>query len=77
MSPRAKGKRISVVSGVGLLTVLTLTCWFFSDRIRFWWLFEPLGGNEQGYSEYRHRQTVRLADMEWHGDQPRGPAKVA
>ena len=57
MKPRTKGKRISVVSGVILLTVLTITTWFFWDHIQFWWLFESLGKNEQGYPEYRHRQT--------------------
>lgn len=57
MKPRTKGKRISVVSGVILLTVLMVTTWFFLDHIRFWRLFESLGRNEQGLMEYRYRQT--------------------
>lgn len=26
-------------------------------QVRFWWLFEPLGANPQGFPEYRHRAT--------------------
>ncbi len=57
MKPRTKGKRISVVSGVILLTVLMITTWFFWEHIQFWRLFESLGRNEQGYPQYRHRDT--------------------
>ena len=27
------------------------------DHLRFWYVFEPLGKNEHGYPEYKHRQT--------------------
>ena len=57
MSTRAKGKRVFVVSGVILLAVLMLTAWFSWGHLRFWWLFESMGSTEQGYPEYRHRET--------------------
>ena len=37
--------------------VLVAATWFSWPHLRFWWLFEPLGPNAQGYTEYRHRPT--------------------
>jgi formylglycine-generating enzyme required for sulfatase activity len=39
------------------LVILGPATWFSWPRLRFWWLFEPLGPNAQGYPEYRHRMT--------------------
>lgn len=52
-----KGRKTVVVMGAVLLMLLMLTVSFTWDHIRFWWLFESLGNNEQGHPEYRHRQT--------------------
>ena len=57
MNKRTKGKRVVIVAGTFLVVVLLGTVWISWDHIRFWWLFEPLGNNDQGYPEYRHRQT--------------------
>ena len=57
MSAKGRGKRSLVVSGFLLLMILALTVWSSWDHVRFWWLFEPSGKNEQGYPEYRHRDT--------------------
>ena len=57
MSTKQRGKRSLVVVGLLLLMILALAVWSSWNHIGFWWLFEPLGNNEQGYPEYRHRQT--------------------
>ena len=57
MSTKQRGKRSLVVSGFLLLMILAVTVWSSWDHVRFWRLFEPLGRNEQGYPEYRHRQA--------------------
>ena len=44
-------------AGVLALTILGVATWLSWPHLRFWWLFEPLGPNAQGYSEYRHRKT--------------------
>ena len=57
MSTKGRGKRSLVVVGLLLLMILALTVWSSWDHIGFWWLFESLGRNEQGYPQYRHRDT--------------------
>lgn len=52
-----RGKRFVTLAGLVVLAVLVLGVWLGWDHLRFLWLFEPLGTNEQGYPEYRHRQT--------------------
>jgi formylglycine-generating enzyme required for sulfatase activity len=52
-----RGKRIAVLAGVLALVILGPATWLSWPHLRFWWLFEPLGPNAQGYPEYRHRQT--------------------
>jgi formylglycine-generating enzyme required for sulfatase activity len=60
---------------------LALAFWLLSPHVRFWWLFEPLGANPQGFAEYRHRATgvvfVRVPGgtflMGAQGDDPDGP----
>ena len=54
---RRKGRKAVLLTGTTLLILLGMTAWFSWDHIRFWWLFEPLGSNEQVYPEYRHRET--------------------
>ena len=54
---KTRGKRVVIVAGTFLVVLLLGTVWLSWDHIRFWWRFEPLGNNEQGYPEYRHRQT--------------------
>lgn len=57
MAKPIRGKRFVLLVGLLVLAVLGLGVWFGWDHIRFWWLFEPSGSNEQGYPEYRHRET--------------------
>lgn len=52
-----KGKKIALVAGCTVLLVLTLVVWACWDEILFCVRFESLGRNDQGYPEYRHRQT--------------------
>jgi formylglycine-generating enzyme required for sulfatase activity len=54
---KPKGKRFAIAAGALALAVLGLATWRTWPHLRFWWLFEPLGPNAQGYTEYRHRQT--------------------
>ncbi len=51
------GKRIATSSGILAVAVLALAVWLSWPRLRFWYLFEPLSMNAQGYREYRHRPT--------------------
>jgi formylglycine-generating enzyme required for sulfatase activity len=39
------------------LVVLATAAWLSRPYFRLWWHFEPLGRNDQGYAEYRHRKT--------------------
>jgi len=54
---RGRGKRVAMWAGVLAVAVLGLAAWFSWPHLRFWWFFEPLGPNPQGYPEYRHRKT--------------------
>ena len=54
---KPKGKRIAIAAGALALAVLGVAGWLSWPHMRFWWLFEPLGPNAQGYPEYRHRKT--------------------
>jgi hypothetical protein len=56
MPPR-RGEKIAIVAGAVALAVLGLAAWRAWPHLRFWWLFEALGMNAQGYPEYRHRKT--------------------
>ena len=53
---RGSGKRVAVCAGIlGLLvTVGACLSW---QQLRFWYLFEALELNDQGYPEYRHLET--------------------
>ena len=61
------------------MAVLVLAVWLGWGHLRFWWRFESMGQNAQGYPEYRHRQTgiifVRVpGGMFWMGAQSKDPA---
>jgi len=46
-----------VSSGLIALAVVALGMWKSWPNVCFWWRFEKLGLNAQGYPEYRHRRT--------------------
>ena len=81
MMPPRRGRKIAITAGALALVVLGLATWLSWPHLRFWWLFEPLGPNAQGYAEYRHRKTgivfVSLPGGKfWMGaqkDDPKGP----
>jgi formylglycine-generating enzyme required for sulfatase activity len=57
---KRRGKRIALLAGAGALAVAVVAGLYWEKLaawVRFVSLFEHLGRNEQGYSEYRHRQT--------------------
>ena len=54
---RAQGKESCNCAGTFLVVLVLGPVWLSWDHIQFWWLFEPLGRNEQGYPEYRHREA--------------------
>lgn len=54
---QSKGKKIAILVGVVAVVVFGAAAWSFRASLRFWWLFESMGNNEQGFPEYRHRQT--------------------
>ncbi len=75
---RRKGRRIALMTAALAVAVLALASWLSYPHLRFWYLFEPLGVNAQGYREYRHRQTgivmVRLpGGTFWMGAQKTDP----
>ena len=51
-----RGKRIAIIAGIGVAVVVGLVCMEW-EQVRFWWMFASIGKNEQGYPEYRHRQS--------------------
>ncbi len=51
------GRRVAIASGIALLLLIPIGLWISWPRILFMRDFESLGRNEQGYREYRHRQT--------------------
>jgi len=50
-------KRLAITTGLLAATVLAIAAWVGWPHLRFWYLFESLGANAQGYPEYRHRQS--------------------
>jgi len=73
-----RGKWVATGTAVAGIAVMVLAAWLSWPRIRFRYLFEPLGRNAQGFPEYRHRQTgivfVRLPGGEsWMGAQKADP----
>jgi len=55
------GRKVALASGIALLLLLPIGLWTTWPEIAAWYkfhqLFESTGRNEQGYAEYRHRQT--------------------
>ncbi len=75
---KTKGKRIAAIAGVLAIVLLGVAAWLSYPHLRFWYLFESVGVNAQGYREYRHRQTgiimVRLPGGKfWMGAQAKDP----
>ena len=57
---RRKGRTVAIVAGAGVLALALLLGVYWEEIvawIRFVRTFEDIGTNEQGYAEYRHRQT--------------------
>ena len=55
-----RGRIIAFAAGVGVLAVIVLMGLYWQNIAawyRFMVLFEKIGPNEQGYMEYRHRET--------------------
>jgi formylglycine-generating enzyme required for sulfatase activity len=77
----SRGRRFAIAAGALAIAVLGLAVWFSWPHLRFWWHFELLGPNAQGYREYKHRKTgivfVSLPGGKfWMGaqkDDPNGP----
>ena len=57
MSKRTKGKKLVLLIGIVVAVLLVGSVWLSWDHLRFWYFFESLGKNEQGYLEYPHRHT--------------------
>ncbi len=51
------GRKVALASAIALLLLLPVVLWTSWADILFLIDFESLGLNEQGYAEYRHRQT--------------------
>ncbi len=60
MEKPKKGRKVALVAGLALVVLSVGMVWTSWGEIGFWYAwreFERLGKNEQGYPEYRHRQT--------------------
>ena len=55
-----KGRKVALVAGLALVVLSVAMVWTYWKEICFFLKFERLGRNEQGYPEYRHRQTEIL-----------------
>ena len=57
---RRKGRTVAIVAGAGVLALALLLGVYWEEIaawIKFVRTFEDIGTNEQGYAEYRHRET--------------------
>ena len=52
-----KGRKVALASAITLLLLMPVVLWTAWPDILIFLDFESLGRNEQGYAEYRHRQT--------------------
>ncbi len=52
-----KGRKVALVAGLALVVLSVAMVWTYWKEIGFFLKFERLGPNDQGYPEYRHRQT--------------------
>ena len=55
MTPR--GRTPALAAAVTVVVIIAVVIWSTWADIRFWMDFEKLGPNEQGYAEYRHRDS--------------------
>ncbi len=53
----SRGKRVALTAGAVALVVLALATYLGFSHLRFWYRFESIGKNAQGYPEFRHRRT--------------------
>jgi formylglycine-generating enzyme required for sulfatase activity len=51
------GRRVAIVLGAVAVPVIGIAIWLGWPHLVFFYRFEPLGTNAQGYPECRHRQT--------------------
>ena len=54
---KPRGRRVALASAIALLLLIAVVLWTAWADILFLIDFESVGRNEQGYPEYRHRQT--------------------
>ncbi len=52
-----KGRKVALLAGLALVVLSVAMVWTYWTEIGFFLKFERLGKNEQGYPEYRHRET--------------------
>jgi len=57
MAHTKKGRKVALVAGLALVVLSVAMSWTYWEAIRFFLKFERLGLNEQGFPEYRHRET--------------------
>ena len=61
MATTKKGHKVALLSGIALVAFVAILGWAYQGELRAWYIFwrefERLGTNEQGFLEYRHRQT--------------------
>ncbi len=79
---KPKGRTVALASAIALLLLLPVVLWTTWADILFLIDFESMGRNEQGYREYRHRQTgivfVSLpGGTFWMGAQSKNPFSLA
>jgi len=77
---KPNGLRVAfTVTALGIATIVAVI-YLGWPRIRFWYRFEPLGRNAQGFSEYKHRKTAIVMVLLpggrfWMGAQKEDPSK--
>ena len=57
MAKKSRGATVALLVGACLVVAVAVAVKFTRHHLRFWYVFEPLGKNEHGYPEYKHRQT--------------------
>ncbi len=57
MQKTKKGRKVALVAGLALVVLSVAMVSTYWGEIGFFLNFERLGKNEQGFPEYRHRQT--------------------
>jgi len=56
-----RGLKVTLLAGAAVVVLLSVVAWANRESLRSWYVlwreFERIGNNEQGYREYRHRET--------------------